>query len=98
MMQSCNALLREHATLPARAARPRVQAEKQQQLNVTDEGLRYARLNASRMSAGILARTVAHHRQEAQKEFDAAEASEYKDEIRSDIKAWAFAVRARTAL
>lgn len=71
-----------------------MQNDKMQQANVTEEGLHYARLNASRTAAQILAKTLAHHVRESQQEADAAEASEYKDEIRASIKQWAFQVRA----
>lgn len=66
------------------------------QPNVTDAGLHFACLNASKTAASILARSVAYHVQEAKQEADVAEASEYKDEIKADIKAWAFAVRCCT--
>jgi hypothetical protein len=69
-----------------------VQAEKQRQEGVTSEGLEYARLNASRTAAQILSRSLAHHTRESQQEANAAEASEYKDEIKASIKAWAFQV------
>ena len=55
--------------------------------------MHFACLNASKTAASVLARSVAYHLQEAKQEADVAEASEYKDEIKADIKAWAFSVR-----
>jgi hypothetical protein len=70
-----------------------VQAEKRKIANVTEDGLRFATLSAARTAASILTKTVEHHVQEAQQELDIAEASEYRDVIKADIKAWAFQVR-----
>jgi hypothetical protein len=71
-----------------------VQAEKQMQAggNVSEEGQHFAKLSASKTAASILTKTVEHHRAEAQQEADVAEAYEYRDSIKADIKAWAFQV------
>lgn len=70
-----------------------VQAEKQMQAgNVTEEGIHFATLSASKTAASILTKTVEHHLHEAQQEADVAEAYEYRDSIKADIKAWAFQV------
>ena len=60
--------------------------------NVTDEGLHFAKLSASKTAASILTKTVEHHQYEAQQEAEVAEAFEYRDSIKADIKAWAFQV------
>lgn len=70
-----------------------MQAEKGRQEGVTEDGLRFAHANASRTAAQILERALAHQQREAQIEADSAEASEYKDEIKASIKAWAFQAR-----
>jgi galactokinase len=70
-----------------------LQAAKKRSQGATEEGIRYAQLNAARTAGQILARTVEHHLTEAQRESDVAEASEYKDEIKASIKKWAFQVR-----
>ena len=74
-----------------------MQAEKEQVAGVTDEGLHYARVNASRTAASILEKATTHQVREAQHEADVAEASAFKDEIQASIKAWAFQVHAPLA-
>lgn len=59
---------------------------------VTDEGLHFATLSASKTAASILTKTVEHHQFEAQQEADVAEGVQYRDSIKADIKAWAFQV------
>lgn len=75
-----------------------MQAEKLMQAGtVTDKGLHFAKLSACKTAASILTKTVEHHQHEAQQEADVAEAFEYRDSIKADIKAWAFQAR-RAAL
>jgi hypothetical protein len=76
-----------------------MQAQKQMQVGgVTAEGLHFAKLSASKTAAAILAKTVEHHRHEAQQEADVAEGVLYRDSIKADIKAWAFQVCSRWML
>lgn len=71
-----------------------MQEEKQLQAgHVTEDGLRFATLGASKTAASILTKTVEHHQHESQQEANVEEAFEYRDSIKADIKAWAFQVR-----
>jgi hypothetical protein len=69
-----------------------MQAEKGRVANVTEAGLHYACLNASRTAGHILSKSVEYHSREAHHEQDLANASEFKDEIKASIKAWAYQV------
>ena len=64
---------------------------------MTEEGVEFARLSFCRTAGQILNKSVEHHVREAQHESDVAEASEYKDHIKADIKKWAFQVRLHAA-
>lgn len=75
-----------------------LQAAKRTVEGVTEEGVHYARLNASRTAGQILTKSFEHQVREAQHEADVAEASEYKDEIKASIKKWAFQVRPHRVL
>lgn len=70
-----------------------MQAAKQRSGAVTSDGLRFARRSAARTAAQVLGKLVAHHVRETTQEAEIAEASEYRDEIKASIKAWAFQVR-----
>lgn len=75
-----------------------VQGQKAQQANVTAEGVALGEQAACRTAAQILQRCVEYHAREARTESERAEASDYKDSIRADVRAWAFRVRMRLAL